>query len=214
MRNEAKQGNKRIMALVEKLPYFSIKNLLAAGIDSHYLRILLSRQAKAKKIIRLKKGLYVSRNYLEEAKAAGRISPLLEFLACAIYAPAYLSGEYILYRHNLLTEVPQNFTLMTVNKTARFLNPLGNFIYHTIQPKLFVGFESLRAGDFTIAQASKAKALFDFLYLRKNLITNKEIFKELRLNLDVLSARDRKELKTYVNLEGSVKMKYLYSLIT
>ena len=201
------------MALAEKLPYFSIENLLVTGIDSHYLKVLLYRQVKTRRVVRLKRGLYVSSRYLDEAKASGKISNFLEFLACAIYQPAYLSGEYVLYRHNMLTDVPQNFTLMTLSKTARFSNMLGNFIYHSTHKRLFKGFMSAREGELVISKATKAKALFDFLYVRKNIIGNRKEFDALRLNLEVLSARDKKELKTYIALEGSPKMKQLYSFL-
>lgn len=201
------------MGLAEKLPYFSIENLLVTGMNSHYLKILLSRQSKAKKIVRLKRGLYVSQRYLDAAKATGQLSDLLEFLACTIYAPAYISIEYVLYRYNMLTDVPQNFTLMTRNKTARFSNALGNFIYHSIHARLFKGFISVRKGALIISTATKAKALFDFLYVRKNLVTSREEFNELRLNLDTMSAKDKKEFKIYSELEGSVKMKFFHSLL-
>ena len=213
MRNKPETTSKRIMELIAKMPYFTLENLRITGILPHYLRVFLSRQVKAGGMVRLKKGLYVSQRYIEEVKASGRISPLLEFLACAMYVPAYLSGEYVLYSYNLLTEVPQNFTLMTRNKTARFSNRLGNFIYHSLQERLFAGFKSKREGAFTISIATKAKALFDFLYLRKDIIGSKEEFDELRLNLDEMSVRDKKELKTYITLENSVKMKQIYSFL-
>lgn len=213
MRNTKIKESQRVMGLVEKLPYFSIDNLLVTGVDRHYLRVLLSRQVQSAKIIRLKRGLYVSQRYIDTMKTKGSISPLLEFFACAMYPPAYLSGEYVMHEYNLLTELPQNFTLMTRNKTARFFNPLGNFIYHSLQERLFVGFISTRENNFTILKASKAKALFDFLYLRKDILRSKKEFDELRLNLDVLSARDKKELSGYITSEGSRKMKRMYSMI-
>ena len=198
---------------MEKLPYFSIENLRITGIDPQYLKILLYRQVRAAKIIRLKRGVYVSQRYIDTIKTKGRISTLLEFLACVLYPPAYLSGEYVMHGYNLLTELPQNFTLMTRNKTARFSNPLSNFIYHSLQERLFIGFTSIRENSFTILKASKAKALFDFLYLRKDIIGSKKEFDELRLNLEVLSSRDKKEFKRYIALYGSPKMKRMYSMM-
>lgn len=213
MRNKQKTASQRIMALVSQMPYFTVENLRITEMSPHYLRIFLSRAVKSGSVVRLKKGLYTSSSYIDEAKASGRISNFLEFLACAMYAPAYLSGEYVLYSHNMLTDVPQNFTLMTRNKTARFSNTLGNFIYHSIQARLFKGFTSAREGSLIISKATKAKALFDFLYVRKNLIGSKQEFNELRLNLEMMSARDKKELKSYIALEGSVKMQQLYSFL-
>lgn len=211
MRNKPKTTSQRITALVSQMPYFTLKNLRIAGISPHYLRVFLSRQVKNGRVVRLKQGFYVSQRYLEEAKASGQISALLEFLACIMYVPAYLSGEYVLYAHNMLTEVPQNFTLMTRNKTARFSNALGNFIYHSIQERLFKGFGSVRKGAFIISIATKAKALFDFLYVRKNLIASREEFNELRLNLEPMSTKDKKEFNIYIELESSAKMRQFFS---
>ncbi len=72
---------------------------------------------------------------------------------------------------------------------------------------MFCGFEIGKEGDFTILRATKAKALFDFLYLRKNLLSNRKSIKELRLNLGNLDRDSLKELKIYFNLEKSKKMK-------
>lgn len=213
MEKKTIKTSKRVMELAEKLPYFTIENFPVAGIGPHYLKILLSRQVKVGRVMRLKRGFYVSQHYIDEAKMSGKISPLLEFLSCAMYQPAYLSGEYVLYEYNMLTDIPQNFTLITLNKTARFSNALGNFIYHSISERLFKGFKSTRDGSLIISKATKAKAFFDFLYLRKNIIGSKKEFDELRLNLESMTARDKKELKTYIALEGSAKMKYIYSLL-
>ena len=62
-------------------------------------------------------------------------------------------------------------------------------------------------------KATRAKALFDFLYLRKNLLLDEKAVKELRLNLDNINAGDMRELKRYINLEGSGKMKNIFNLL-
>ena len=209
MRNEKKSG--KIRNLIEKLPVFSLQNLKILNLGEEYLRIFLSRETKSGRLIRLKKGLYTSKKFIDKAKSENRYSRFLEFLACSIYEPAYLSLDYVLYENNLLTEMPVNFTLMTKNKTAIFSNNLGNFVYHKIKDELFFGFETIEEGDFLIYKATKAKALFDFLYLRKNLLINKEAIEELRINVEELSARDKKELKKYIEKEGSKVMKKVYS---
>ena len=158
-------------------------------------------------MIRLKKGVYTTNVYVEKMKNRGEIEVFTDFLANYLYSPSYLSLETILYRHNLLTEIPVNLISVTKNKTAVFINKLGNFLYHKIKPSIFRGFELCRESDFSFMKASKAKALFDFLYLRKNILPNKEAVKELRLNVENLNRADINELKKYVALEGSKKMK-------
>lgn len=205
--------SKNLFISVEKLPYFEFSNLRGFGASVSYLRILLARRAKRGDLIRLKKGLYTTKKFIDKTKINGRYSPFLEFLAGQICHPSYLSLDYVLYRNNLITEIPVNFTLITSGKTASFFNQLGNFIYHKIKGDLFCGFEIVKDGEFVIYKATKAKALFDFLYLRKNLLISREIFNELRLNLDELSLKDKKEFKKYVNIDGSKTMLRIYSYL-
>jgi len=211
MRNkDLKSANETILSLVENLPYFEIENLRTLKINTNYLRIALSRLSKKGEIIRLKKGVYVSKGFIEKTKAESNFSVFLEFLASKIYPPSYLSLDYVLYENNILTEIPQNFTSIAKNKTATITNQFGIFIYHKIKDKLFLGFGTKRSGDFLIFKATKAKALFDFLYLRKNIILNKDMAKELRLNLESFTTKEKKELKEYIDLEGSKKLREIY----
>jgi len=202
-----KNLSKNIFSLITKLPFFKIENLKLVGISTHYLRTILTRYTKRGELIRLKKGVYTSKIFIEETKKEGNYSAFLEFLANEIYSPSYLSLDYILYQENILTEIPVNFTLITKNKTAFFSNVLGSFFYHKIKDELFCGFEIIRESDFIILKATRAKALFDFLYLRKNLLVNKKAIKELRLNLNNFSKSDIEEFKKYLEIEGSKKMK-------
>lgn len=211
MRNDKKTKIETIFSAAKLLPYFNLDDLASLEKNKVYLKILLSRYVKSGKAIRLKKGVYVARDYIDRLEKSGGISAYSEFLAGVLYSPSYLSLDYILYKHNILTEVPINFTAVTKKKTASFSNSLGNFFYHKIKDELFSeGYEAKKEGDFVIFRASKAKALFDWLYLRKNSIMNKEAAKELRLNLFSLSAKEKKELMKYINIEGSKKMKEIY----
>lgn len=198
------------MALAEKLPYFTLDDLLPIESDKNYLKILLSRREKSGEIIRLKKGVYVAERYFLEYLNRADASAYHEFLSNIIYSPSYLSLDYILYENNLLTEIPRNFTLVTKNKTARFANKFGNFFYHKIKDDLFCGFNIVKKGDFKVFRATKAKALFDFLYFRKRDIANREAADELRLNLEALDSKDEKELESHIKKEGSKKMKEIY----
>lgn len=215
MRNTAIKVNisKKVLYLTKSLPYFGISYLKSIVKNDKYLKIILYRHSKNGEIIRIKKGIYTTKDYIDKIRNDREISNYLEFLAGVIYAPAYLSLEYVLYENNLLTESPANFTLITKNKTLKLKNKFGNFIYHTVKDDLFCGFNTVRHNDFIIYKASKAKALFDFLYLRKNLIVNLDFFNELRLNLIVLNVADKKEFFKYVKIEGSKKMLAIYKYI-
>ncbi|KUK64131.1 MAG: hypothetical protein XD85_0637 [Parcubacteria bacterium 34_609] len=212
MRNDKKRSQ-IIIELAEKLPVFTFNDFLGAEESKSYLRLVLHRYQKSGKLVRLKKGIYTTTNYVERMKNRGEIELFTDFLANFLYSPSYLSLETILYRYNILTEIPVNLTSVSLNKTAVFINQLGNFLYHKVKPLLFCGFEIFEESSFSILRATKAKALFDFLYLRKNILPNVEAVKELRLNVDNLNRADIKELKEYIALEGSKKLKEILNYL-
>jgi len=206
MRNEDIRS-KRILQLADTLPSFSSANLAPLGEKRQYLNIVLSRSVKRGVLLRLRKNLYVAKSYLDQAERKGIFSDYVEFTANKLYSPSYLSLEYVLHEHNLLTDLPRNITSVGMRKTDHFSNELGNFIYHTIKEDLFCGFKVIKKGNFSILKATKAKALFDFLYFRKKLLVDRKALEALRLNLGEFNKNDFKELEGYVAKEGSVKMK-------
>lgn len=210
MRNE-ETTTKKIINLVENLPSFDASDLAPIGGERAYLNIILSRQVKQGMMVRLRKNFYVARKYLDAAEKKGNFSDYVELTANKLYPPSYLSLDYVLHEHNMLTELPRNITSVALRKTDRFTNELGNFIYHKIKEELYLGFKVIKKGNLSILKATKAKALFDFLYFRKRLLVGKEAVSELRLNLDEFTKSDFKELKGYIKLEGSKRMKEIFN---
>lgn len=213
MRNSSDSLTRTILLHVENLPYFAIENLQVIDVPPYQLRIALSRLKQRGSVIRLKKGVYTSKKFVEGTKGHGMETAFIEFIATKIYAPSYLSLDYVLYENNVLTEVPVSFTLITKNKTYTVHNNLGVFIYHKIKDKLFFGYQIVRKNGYVYYKADKVKALFDFLYLRKNRILNKEMAEELRLNLEVFNKSEMKRLKQYVDQESSWKMKEILGFL-
>jgi predicted transcriptional regulator of viral defense system len=212
MRNNEKRS-KKLIELAGKLPVFTFNDFLSVEENDSYLRMVLHRYEKSGKLLRLKKGIYTTAAYVEKMRNRGEIEIFTDFLANFLYPPSYLSLDTILYRNNILTEIPVNLTSVSQNKTAIFANRLGNFIYHTIKPALFIGYELSEDSGFSIMRATKAKALFDFLYLRKNVLPNKETVSELRLNVENLTRSDIKEVRRYIALEGSKKLKKIFNYL-
>lgn len=206
MRNDDIRS-KRILNLVVTLPSFGAADLAPVGEDRAYLNIILSRQVKQGTMIRLRKNLYVTKGYLDNTERRRIFSDYVEFVANKLHSPSYLSLDYVLHEHNMLTEIPRNITSVGLRKTENFSNDLGNFIYHKIKEELFVGFKVVKKGNFSILKATKAKALFDFFYLRKRLLMDKRAIEELRLNLGEFTKSDFEELKGYVEMERSTRMK-------
>ena len=63
--------------------------------------------------------------------------------------------------------------------------------------------------------ATRAKALFDFIYLKKDNFQefSQEEIEEMRLNLDEITKKDLKELKKYIDLSKDKKMLNFYENI-
>ena len=213
MKNDFNPKIRGIIRLAEKLPHFDFDDLIGLEKDRNYLKVLFSRYEKAGKLIRLKKGLYTTRAFLDAIEKKGLLSIYQEFLANFLCPSSYLSLDYILYEYNCLAEIPNNFTSIAKNKTVNFSNGLGNFFYHKIKNNLFCGFAVVREGEFSVLRASKAKALFDYVYLRKNDLPDKKSAEELRLNLDNFKAGDWVEFKKYVVIDGSTKIKKIFKFL-
>ncbi|PIZ00944.1 hypothetical protein COY61_01110 [bacterium (Candidatus Gribaldobacteria) CG_4_10_14_0_8_um_filter_33_9] len=212
MRNKRKKPKtEEIISLVKNLPYFRIEDLKELVKKESYLKIFLSRFEKRERIFRLKKGFYVSKDFIDEIEKKAELSFYLEFLANLLYSPSYLSFEYVLGKYNALTEAVKNFTSVSTKKTNSFSNKFGNFLNYKIKKELFCGFKIKKNGGFLICEATKAKALFDFLYLRKNLILDKKATKELRINIEIFNEKDKKEFKKYIKIEGSEKLKKIFN---
>ena len=205
MRNE-ESASRSLLTHIKTLPEFNFDDLSPLRINRNYLKIILSRQLKNRKVIRLKKGLYVSEEYIQKIKNLGQLSSYTEFIANSLHQPSYLSLDYVLSQHEILTGLPFNFTSISHKKTLSLSNDFGNFFYHKVKEKLFTGFKVEKDGDWFVFKATKAKALFDYFYLRKNHLLDKTSLRALRLNLHNFNQADRKEFLQYLRLENSKKM--------
>lgn len=202
-----------IFQKLENLPFFTLEALRSQfGRDP---LPIIKYNIKVKKIIRLKRGVYVTEEFIKKVKYQGKFEDYLEFLATKLLSPSYLSLEYMLSKYAVLTESPFTLTLITIKTPRVIKNSLSTFTYSNIKEELFYGFNSVKKGDFETNFATKAKALFDFLYLKKRTLKmiNKDVIKELRLNLEDLKGRDWKEFENYLSLARSKKMEKIFKLL-
>ena len=200
-----------ILSSFERLPYFTIEGFRQiAGdyiLDEAHARTALYRWVKAGHLIALKKGVYMHRRFYEQHRHDTAFSPMVS----AILLPqSYLSLEYALQQHDILTEITYPVTAITIKNTRTIVNSLGTFVYRHIQPDLYQGFQIMEAYGVPYAQASVAKALFDYLYLRPlpaDLATQRyNLSEELRLNLDEFTREERDEFAGYVASSDVVRM--------
>lgn len=198
---------------LNNLSYFD-KNTLSQFIElsDSSLYAAINRWLKKGRIIQLKKGLYVTSDYLD--KMSGSQS-YLEFIANKLKSPSYLSLEHVLQKYSILSESVFSITSITLKSKRIYKNRLGAFIYRNVRENLFSGYTIKRNDGFEIKEASKAKALFDYLYLKLFRVKspNKELINSLRLNLDEFTSKDKQEFCSYCQLPEIKKYKALPSLL-
>jgi len=199
---------------LENLSYFN-KSTISQYIDikAESLSANINRWIKNGTLIQLKKGFYVTSNYYEKLQSK---SLYLEFIANKLRVPSYLSLEYVLQKYSILSEAVYSITSITSKSGRVYTNDLGQFIYRNIKDELFTGFNILENNGFGVKEASKAKALFDWLYLKlfRSKEINIEILESFRLNIDSFKQKDFKEFKSYCEVTQIKKYFKLATIIT
>jgi hypothetical protein len=169
---------------------------------------------KGGQIIQLKKGVYMTRRFFENHRADVDFAPMIS----AIMIPqSYLSLEYVLQRNAILTEMTYPVSAVTLKQTRVFENEVGTFSYRNIKADLYHGFTFSEYLGIPFAQATVAKALFDYLYLRPwtdgNGTANTNLAEDIRLNLEDFSNQDQAEFADFVETSKSRKMGQMISIL-
>ena len=151
------------------------------------LTLQLSQWAKAGDLVRLKRGLYAFPVRVKDAVQVAR----------ALYEPCYLSLEFALNAYGLIPDVPFAMTLVTPKATRRFKTPFGEFVYQTLSPKLFWGY------DPDTLMGEREKVILDYLYLNSGRLRAKsEFWREMRWqNLDQVDFRKAKKFAARFGVE-------------
>lgn len=195
---------------LEKLPVFNKDQAaLLIGKSGKNLDKKLLQLAKKQYLLPIKKGLYTSAGFLDKTDA----SAFKEYLAGVLRFPSYLSLEYILAKNNLIPEAVVSLTSITLKSSRQFQTPFGNYLYQNINARLFCGFNTEDNNEFITYQASKAKAVFDFIYLKSFKNMKLEISTDLRINWSEFENQDVVEFTKYVQLSSSKKMNNALKLI-
>src|SRR3989338_8682688 len=113
--------------------FFTKSELRMLEPNKHTLDLNLKYWMKSGEIIQLKRGMYILKDRWERERD---IDGYREYLANQMMRPSYLSGEYVMQAHALLTEAVYGVSSVTVKKTVAFSNPLGHFQYYSITPTL------------------------------------------------------------------------------
>ena len=199
------------------LPYFNKSTVYQLGescnLANTTIDTYISRYLKSKEIIQLKKGLYVSTDFLD--KNRGDISYSF-YLANILRTPSYVSSWTALQHYNLVTESIHTITSVTPKITKAYETKAGNFAYQSIQEELFSDFSlivkgntSMSANGFDFYIASPSKALFDLLYFKTRQFRGvrfediKTLVTDLRVDIDEMSNEEQEKfhgmIKIYLN---------------
>ena len=132
---------------LESLPYFNKKEaIILIGKKGKNLDKKIEQLVKIGYLLLFKKGLYTTSSFYEKSDK----SLYSEYISNVLRSPSYLSLEYILAKENLIPEAVYTITAITTKTTRSYVN--------------FLGYKEKTWGDKKIYIASRAKALFDYLY--------------------------------------------------
>ena len=203
------KSKKNLLEQLTSLPHFSKDSLCQLGkqlgLADTTVDTYISRFLKYKEILQLKKGLYVSTDFLNKNRTD--ISYSL-YLANIIRTPSYVSSWAALQFYNLTTEAIHTITSVTPKVTRDYKTKAGNFAYQSIKRDLFTDFYLIKRNpdsptnrfDFFIASA--AKALFDLLYFKTHQFRGaqpkdiKGLVEELRIDIDEMDKKERVKFYT------------------
>ncbi|MFA5776957.1 MAG: hypothetical protein WC906_00770 [Parcubacteria group bacterium] len=174
--------------------YFSFSDLRKiAPMEENGLKVSLNRLVKNGALLRLSRGIYATNlSNVEWNK-----------LALELYSQSYLSFEWALAYHKILSQQPINLTLATA-KRSRTINVSDYiFIYHHIRPELFWGYEKRD----NVMIADPEKAFLDLAYLSINGYAKLDASE---MNLKLL---DKKRIGLYLKKFNSKKLKKLVETV-
>jgi predicted transcriptional regulator of viral defense system len=118
-------------------------------------------------------------------------------IANRIYKPSYISFEAALSFYQFIPESVYGITSASTRRTYTFHTRLGNFLYRTVKPDLFFGYEMNTYNGNVYKIAGPEKSVLDFLYLNCHLRTDAD-FENLRINHEIFFEEiDLNKLNTY-----------------
>lgn len=182
----------------EQFTVFSLADIRQT--NPNFYRRRLNEWQKKGYIRKVIKGYYIF------ADAAINEKTLFE-IANRIYAPSYVSFEMALAYYGLIPESVYGITSASTRKTSHFKTPIGSFIYRTIRPKLYFGFDFFKNNDKMFKIASPEKAFLDLFYIKTEL-RDTASFESLRINRELfLKLMVHGRMNDYLDAYGQASLK-------
>jgi predicted transcriptional regulator of viral defense system len=149
-----------LLALLGREPVFETGFLLAGDTRPGYTRRQLAQWVKTGKLWQLRRGLYMP------APPYQRVVAHPFALANRLVPGSYVSLHAALAYYDLIPEYVAAVTSVSADRPGRWSTPVGEFIYHHVQPTLLFGYRALSVSEEQSAfVATSEKALLDLVYL-------------------------------------------------
>ena len=113
-------------------------------------------------------------------------------IANRVYSPSYVSLESALSYYHLIPESVYGITSISTRKTYHFRTSIGEFIYRSLKPSLFFGYDLIKFHEKYSKMASIEKALLDYFYLNPDIETEQD-FESLRINKEMFFEKMNEE---------------------
>ena len=147
------------------------------------------------KLIRLKRGMYVVSPDTHKRLLS------VELIANHMYGPSYVSMESALHYYGLIPEHVHITRSMTINRSKKFENSIGNFEYITVEGKYYpLGItQQTVENNYTFLIASPEKALCDMITTTRRLRIQSEKALKIYLEDDL-----RFEMSALENMDSAI----------
>lgn len=123
-------------------------------------------------------------------------------IANRVYSPSYISFETAFSYYHLIPESVYGISSASSRRTYNFKTQIAEFIYKTIKPQLFFGYNITKYDNKYFKIASIEKAILDYFYINSHIKTEND-FVSLRINKDkFFNQFDEKKLFSYLKKFG------------
>jgi hypothetical protein len=188
---------------LDNLIYFTKDSLRVLSNDSEStISMNIHRWNRSGDIVVFKNGTYCTKNSYNYYSKKDNYH---KFISSILLKPSYISLTTILSEYEILTEGVYSITAVSTKLPTTYFD--GKYRYRQITEKLFLGYDIKYFEQYKYYEATKAKALFDYIYYKSlKLKPTMNIPEELRLNLESFTKKDFEEMKTYADTISSKKL--------
>lgn len=133
---------------------FRLKDIamLLGETNSNALKLKLNYYVRTGRLLNPRKGLYCKSNYNPQE------------LACRIFAPAYISLEYVLQRAGVVYQFDSRFTVLSyLSREVVIDNHI--FSFRKIKNELLISQQGIEQQGNTLTIATPERAFLDMIYL-------------------------------------------------